>query len=97
MPNPKLRHGVTLTDDAVENLGSVKGLANQASDGRWYFNCLTVDPMGPYLHMTIEIPKVEGIELPEGAAMEVQIPHNYVRYIISAKDEWGVGVLAQFT
>jgi len=98
VPYPKLHYGVGLTDDAVEQLGHIANLlARDGGDGHQYFNCLTVDPNGTYLYMTVEVPKQEGIEWPDGAGlMEVQIPHHYVRYILSVKDEWGVGFLAEF-
>jgi len=71
---------VVLQDAAASELKGVLGpwLRNNELVAA-YVNCLSVDPNGTYFFMKLKVPNT-------GQEMEVQIPHGYVKGILSAAD-----------
>ena len=84
-------YGVALFEEAVPLLEPFAMLWLKRAGNLAYFNCKSVDPAGPYLHMVLEHIDIDG-KLMEA---EVQIPHSFVRGIVNAHNLKAIGFTAE--
>jgi hypothetical protein len=74
----KVHYDVILTKIAIQELAgeSISYLLKEGS----YFNCIKIDPNGPYFFMQVESEN----ETLGKIITEINIPHHFVLYYISA-------------
>jgi hypothetical protein len=85
MSKSKLHYSVVLTEEARKLLAAE--LSEYLIDDRC-FNCISIDPNGPYLFMQIDEKNTKSKMLP----IELSIPHYYVLYIASAVSRKTLGL-----
>lgn len=85
MTSTKLHYSVVLTEEAKKLLE--KDLSEFLIDDS-YFNCISIEPNGPYLFMQIDEKNTKSKRMPA----EISIPHHYVLYIISAVSSKTLGL-----
>lgn len=86
----KKNYAVALRDGAAEELGpAFTTLLLHKTKDQYYFLACKIDPNGSYFHMTIAQDGPDG----KPADMDIQIPHHYVKYVLSAADMKALGFL----
>jgi hypothetical protein len=74
---------VALTDFGMDQLGSMLRLWIKESPlGGYYISCNSVDPVGPYFHMRLQMQHTDS----EVIDFDVQVPHACIRAVITAAD-----------
>ena len=79
----KNKISVFLTDLGAQELrGVFKLWLKESQSGGYAINCNSVDPNGPYFTMTLQLQLSES----EKIDFEAQVPHAYIKAVVSAPD-----------
>lgn len=77
-------YAVALQDGVAESLGPAFSLLLQKNGDQYYFLAHAIDPNGTYFYMLVAYDMRD---------MEIQIPHQYVKYVLSAADMKSLGFI----
>lgn len=80
-------YAVVLTEHGTEQLELILGQWLRRNELGAYINCKSIDPNGPYFLMKLPLKHPSVVD----TAMEVQIPHGFIKCILYAEDVKQVG------